>query len=200
MATAPGASATPCASPINASRARSVIHQKGAPSPTLSSSKASASAGMMTKVVSGIATTLASAPYSPALWKWNSAIGASAISTTNPVISNPTTLRPKRITTDSSRRARKARIGRLSCSAMIAVTAAKLSWKLGPASDSGRQINTISAPAATSLRVRASRPMRKATSTSSAAMNERSVGTSAPASNVYPPPASAPAAAASGRT
>ena len=39
-----------------------VSHQKGAPRPTRSNSKASASSGMMMKVVSGMATTLASAP------------------------------------------------------------------------------------------------------------------------------------------
>ena len=37
-------------------------HQNGAPNPTMSNSSAIASNGMMTKVVSGIATTLASAP------------------------------------------------------------------------------------------------------------------------------------------
>lgn len=67
VATAPGALATAWASAISAFSAYSATHQKGAPNPTESNSNASASIGMITKVVSGIATTLASAPYNPAL-------------------------------------------------------------------------------------------------------------------------------------
>jgi hypothetical protein len=45
---------------------------------------------------------------------------------------------------------------------MIAVTEAKLIWKLGPASASGRKMSTISAPTATRRRLMASRPQRNA--------------------------------------
>ena len=48
-----------------------VSHQNGAPSPTISSSSASASSGMITKVVSGIATILAKRAVQPGRWKWN---------------------------------------------------------------------------------------------------------------------------------
>ena len=45
-------------------------NQTGGPSPTMSSSSAAASSGMMTKVVSGMAMRLAPMPYNPARWKW----------------------------------------------------------------------------------------------------------------------------------
>ena len=61
-ATAPGALEVTCASPINSSSACPVSHQAGQPRPARSSSNASASSGMMTKVVSGIAMMFASAP------------------------------------------------------------------------------------------------------------------------------------------
>ena len=79
---------------------------------------------------------------------------------------------------------------------MIAVTAAKESWKLGPASDSGHASSTISAPAATSRKVSASRPIAIAATTRSEATHDRTVGTPAPASSVYPTAAAAPAIAA----
>src|SRR3569623_3602757 len=88
MASDPGAPAAACAIHNSSASALPVTHHNGTPSPMASNASASASAGMMTKVVSGIATMLASAPYSPALWKWYSAIGASAASTTAPVKSN----------------------------------------------------------------------------------------------------------------
>ena len=67
---------------------------------------------------------------------------------------------------------------------MIAVTAAKLSWKLAPASASGRNSSTSSAPTATSRRLIASRPSAIPPSTSKAAMQARTVGTCIPVSNV----------------
>ena len=53
-----------------ASSDRPHSHHKGAPSPAMSSNSAPASSGMMTKVVSGMATMLAKTPYRPARWKW----------------------------------------------------------------------------------------------------------------------------------
>ena len=70
------------------------------------------------------------------------------------------------------------------CSATIAVTAAKLSWKLGPTNASGQISSTNSAPVATSRSVIASRPSAIASNTSSAATSERIVGTSLPVSKV----------------
>jgi hypothetical protein len=67
---------------------------------------------------------------------------------------------------------------------MIAVTAAKLNWKLGPTKASGRNSNTISAPAATIRNVIASRPSAIPPSTSKAATHDRTVGTCAPDSKV----------------
>ena len=67
---------------------------------------------------------------------------------------------------------------------MIAVTAAKLSWKLGPTSDSGQKVSTNSAPAATIRKVIALRPIISATSTSKAATQARIVGTCAPVNSV----------------
>ena len=64
---AQGLAETPWAIISNSVSACCVSHQKGAPSPTRSSSNASASSGITTKVVSGIATILAKAPNMPAL-------------------------------------------------------------------------------------------------------------------------------------
>ncbi len=60
----------------------------------------------------------------------------------------------------------------------MAVTAAKLSWKLGPTKASGRKSSTTSAPVATSRNVIASRPSAMPSSTSIAATHDRTVGTS----------------------
>ena len=111
-------------------------------------------------------------------------MGISTSSTTMPVAS--VTARPRPILRGhaSSRAAAKARKWGCSASATIAVTAAKLIWKLGPTNASGQRINTSSAPLATSRRVIASRPSAKPPSTSKAAMHDRTVGTSAPVSQV----------------
>ena len=61
-ATAPGATAALCASQSRKDSACPVSHQKGAPRPNRSNRSASASSGMMMKVVSGMAITLAKAP------------------------------------------------------------------------------------------------------------------------------------------
>jgi len=63
-------------------------------------------------------------------------------------------------------------------------TAAKLSWKLGPASASGQISSTIKAPAATSRKVIASRPIASAANTNNAAIHDRAVGTWLPVSKV----------------
>ncbi|MCY1172843.1 hypothetical protein D9M73_129870 [compost metagenome] len=65
-ATDPGTAAVVCAIHSNRSSDRAVAHQNGAPAPMQSNSNASASSGIVTKVVSGIATILATAPYTPA--------------------------------------------------------------------------------------------------------------------------------------
>ena len=84
----------------------------------------------------------------------------------------------------SCRGARKSRTARTLWSDTIAMTAAKLIWKLGPTSDSGH--NTSTTPAATAI-IRmdsGSRPTANATSTSRAPIQLRTVGTSAPVSSV----------------
>ena len=58
----------------------------------------------------------------------------------------------------------------------MAVTAAKLNWKLGPANASGRNRSTTTAPTATNLRLIASRPSAIPPSTSSAATQLLIVG------------------------
>ncbi len=63
-------------------------------------------------------------------------------------------------------------------------TAAKLSWKLAPASASGRNSITSSAPTASSRILIASLPSAIPASTSEAAMQLRTVGTCAPVSKV----------------
>ena len=79
----------------------------------------------------------------------------------------------------SSRAASKARTGAMVESAMIASTAAKLIWKLGPIALSGHDSSTKS-PATASIRSdSASRPSTSAPSTSSAATQLRTVGASA---------------------
>ena len=109
-----------CASHSSPRSARPASHHTGAPSPARSSTSASASSGMTTKVVSGIATMLASAPYSPALWKWYTAIGISAASTSIPVASSDTSPRPSRrdqpllVRREASRRPADARAARRS--------------------------------------------------------------------------------------
>ena len=84
----------------------------------------------------------------------------------------------------SSRGARKAFTGALVCRATIARTAAKLIWKLGPTSASGQSRRTQIAATATILSESGSRPSASATSTSSAPMQLRTVGTCAPVSRV----------------
>ena len=64
------------------------------------------------------------------------------------------------------------------------MTAAKLIWKLGPASASGRNSSTISAPVAISRMLSASRPSAIPARISRAATQLRTVGTCAPVSNV----------------
>jgi hypothetical protein len=64
------------------------------------------------------------------LWKWNSPIGISAISISSPVSSSEPSPRASRGPAPSSRCANQRRARPLSCSATIAVTAAKDSWKL----------------------------------------------------------------------
>ena len=99
----------------------------------------------------------------------------------------------------SSRGARKRLTHSALCSATIAITAAKLIWKLGPTSDSGQRASTTIAATATIRSERGSRPSASAIRTSTAPTQLRTVGTSAPVSSVYPIPASAPTiAAASG--
>ena len=71
-----------------------------------------------------------------------------------------------------------------SWSATIEAIAAKLSWKLAPTSDSGQSSSTIKAPTASSRKVSASRPSAIPARMSSAATQERIVGTSAPVSSV----------------
>ena len=83
----------------------------------------------------------------------------SASSTARPVrTQRRAATRPSFVGQPSSRRASRARIRGCSCRATIAVIAAKLIWKLGPASASGQSSSTTSAPTATSRRVSASRP------------------------------------------
>ena len=62
IVTAPGASPAVCAIHNKARTAAPVAHQNGAPAPSVSNSSASASSGITTKVVKGIATILATAP------------------------------------------------------------------------------------------------------------------------------------------
>ena len=93
-------------------------------------------------------------------------------------------MRPNAARRDCSRGPNHALMRGCSCSATIAATAANDSWKLGPASDSGKSSSTTSAPVATSRSVIASRPMARAIRISNAAMQDRMVGTSAPVSNV----------------
>ena len=64
------------------------------------------------------------------------------------------------------------------------MTAAKLSWKLGPINASGRNARMRNAAAASSRSEKASRPMTMPNSTINVANMVRTVGTSAPASSV----------------
>lgn len=66
MVTAPGMLAVQRASASRASSDTPTSHHSGAPAPIVSASSASAISGIETKVVSGMAMTLASAPYNPA--------------------------------------------------------------------------------------------------------------------------------------
>ena len=84
----------------------------------------------------------------------------------------------------SSRRWNSRRAQAVECKATIAVTEAKLIWKLGPASASGRNSSTTSAPTAISLMLSASRPSAIPARISSAATQLRTVGTWAPVSKV----------------
>jgi hypothetical protein len=61
-ATAPLVEATACARPSNPLIDSPQIHQKGVPHPSASKASAAASLGMITNVVSGIATMLANTP------------------------------------------------------------------------------------------------------------------------------------------
>ena len=61
-ATAPFADEIEWASHSSPSIASPVIHQKGCPQPTMSNANAAASLGMITKVVSGIATMFPKTP------------------------------------------------------------------------------------------------------------------------------------------
>jgi hypothetical protein len=84
----------------------------------------------------------------------------------------------------SSRASNRRFVQASSWRATIDRMAAKLSWKLGPAADSGQSSMQSSAPAATMRSVIASRPSASPASTTSAAIRERTVGTSAPVSIV----------------
>ena len=64
------------------------------------------------------------------------------------------------------------------------MTAAKLIWKLGPTIDSGHSASTTPAAIATIRSESGSRPKASATSTSSAPIQLRTVGTCAPVSSV----------------
>ena len=139
---------------------------------------------MMTNVVSGIAMILAKAPYTPALWKWYTAIGISAASTTMPVSSSDASPRSRRTLLPSSRSANQPLTRGCSCNATIATIAAKDSWKLGPISASGRTTSTMNAPAATSRSVTACRPSARAARTSNVATHDRIVGTCDPVNQV----------------
>ena len=66
----------------------------------------------------------------------------------------------------------------------MAMTAAKLIWKLGPTSDSGQNSKTQTAATETIRIDNGSRPRASAISTSTAPMQLRTVGTSAPVSSV----------------
>jgi len=66
----------------------------------------------------------------------------------------------------------------------MAVTAAKLIWKLGPASASGLKISTMSAPVAINLMLMASRPSAIPARISKAATQLLTVGTCAPVRTV----------------
>ena len=70
------------------------------------------------------------------------------------------------------------------CSETIAMTAAKLIWKLGPMRASGHSASTAHAATATMRSESGSRPNARAVSTSSAPMQLRTVGTCAPVSSV----------------
>ena len=66
----------------------------------------------------------------------------------------------------------------------MAITAAKLIWKLGPTTASG-QNRTTRKPAMVTIRIdKGSRPMARAARTSTAPMQDRIVGSSAPVSKV----------------
>ncbi len=77
-------------------------------------------------MVSGMAMTLAIAPYTPARWKWNSPIGISASSITTPVSSSEAPWRSPASHQGCSRGAVSARTRADPCNATIAITAAKL--------------------------------------------------------------------------
>lgn len=126
IVTAPGIAAVQCASTSNSSSDLPASHQNGAPAPTVSNNNASAIRGIEASVVKGIAMTLASAPYTPARWKWNRPIGISASSITTPVSSSIANCRDQRAHSGSSRGALKARIGAALCNETIAMTEAKL--------------------------------------------------------------------------
>ena len=68
--------------------------------------------------------------------------------------------------------------------ATIDVTAAKLIWKLGPASASGRKTRTTNAPVAISRMLSASRPSAIPARINSAATQLRTVGTCIPVNKV----------------
>ena len=77
-----------------------------------------------------------------------------------------------------------ARIGAALCKATIAITEAKLIWKPGLTTASGQTSSTINAAIAIIRMLSGSRPSTSASITSTAAMHERIVGTSAPVSTV----------------
>ena len=147
----------------------------------LSASKAKASSGMMMKVVSGMAITLAAAPYKPARWKWNKAIGSSASSTATPVATSPPRIR-SRHARRSHRRAERTAAAPIGCCARrrSRPPPQSSSGSSAPASASGRNRRTRTAPAATSRMLSASRPKAIPPSTSTAATQLRTVGTCAP--------------------
>ena len=182
--TEPGWDDVKCASASRPSSDLPASHQAGAPSPTISHTSAIAINGIDTKVTSGIASTLAKAPYSPARWKWNSTIGISASSITMPVTSSMTLRLPNRDSQLSSRGARKRFTHAALCSATMAITAEKLIWKLGPTRDSGHRNSTNAAATATMRRLSGSRPSASAMRTSTAPTQLRTVGTCAPVNKV----------------
>ena len=120
----------------------------------------------------------------PTRWEWNSPIGMSASSITTPVTSSIASCRDHLRRSGSSRGAPQARIGAELCSDTMAITDAKLIWKPGLIMASGQTSSTSIAPTAIIRMLNCSRLSTNASITSTAAMQERMVGTFAPVKRV----------------